>query len=571
MKVIESSAAGSPFSLAPLVSQDEILDNRSIDDTGSDLSIMSSGSDEEEKQRYWEWCMRNEFLVWYHEKKGMVHPKGMVKPHVLKARYLKHHAALDESLLEASWAYACLQNDVSLLQWLHGDLSVKKYPPPLVTWWASLANSLEVLQFLRTHNLIKPTFTTPLGSTPLLVAAARNHFKAIELLLECANVEESHVEEALQVAAAVDAIDAIQSLSSHTNTHVGINSTKGVESAMLVACRAGHITTLQTLRANHPDLNWGVVTHDGLNCVGLAAFYNHGRVIEYLCRFHDAENKKAPNVNYQFEPPCHNNIEEDDTELCKDGVRRGDSPVHLAVRRNHISALTALCRRGTDLVKMSLCNECGQTALHVAISHDTIESVQKMVQQLPEGPDRDELLSNHLDQRTGMSPLYLACYLGRVEIVRLLAPAISNPNQLCHISNTVHLSDADPLTSATTDTTGSPIGMRSRIGSADTLAHSTSSSMDRPPLMGAVLNNHVETVTALLACPAVNVNQMDGAGHTAISLAAKMGFFRICQILVLHNANLELQSHRGGGTPVAKARKYRHHTIVQLLEKYGGR
>jgi hypothetical protein len=106
-------------------------------------------------------------------------------------------------------------------------------------------------------------------------AAARNHFKAIELLLECANVEESHVEEALQVAAAVDAIEAIQSLSSHTNTHVGINSTKGVESAMLVACRAGHITTLQTLRANHPDLNWGVVTHDGLNCVGLAAFYNH--------------------------------------------------------------------------------------------------------------------------------------------------------------------------------------------------------------------------------------------------------------------------------------------------------
>eukprot|EP00978_Attheya_sp_CCMP212_P017159 scaffold45555_cov52-Attheya_sp.AAC.4 len=169
MEVIDSSAAASPFSLAPLVSQDEMLDNRSIDDTGSDLSIMSSGGDEEEKQRYFEWCMCNEFLIWYHDKKSMVHDKGMVKPHVLKARYLKHHAALDESLLEASWAYACLQNDVSLLQWLHGDLSVKKYPPPLVTWWASLANSLEVLQFLRTHKLIKPTFTTPLGSTPLLV------------------------------------------------------------------------------------------------------------------------------------------------------------------------------------------------------------------------------------------------------------------------------------------------------------------------------------------------------------------------------------------------------------------
>jgi hypothetical protein len=171
MEVIEPSAHVSHFSLAPLVSQhDEMFDNRSIDD-GSDLSIMSSGSDEEEKQRYLAWCMRNDFLLWYHEKKAMVHNfKGMsIKPHVLKARYLKHHAALDESLLEASWAYACLQNDVLLLQWLHGDLSVKKYPPPLVTWWASLANSLEVLQFLRTHKLVKPTFTTPLGSTPLLV------------------------------------------------------------------------------------------------------------------------------------------------------------------------------------------------------------------------------------------------------------------------------------------------------------------------------------------------------------------------------------------------------------------
>jgi hypothetical protein len=119
-------------------------------------------------------------------------------------------------------------------------------------------------------------------------AAARNHGKVVELLLECDDVEESHVEKALQVAAAVDATDAIQYLSLHTNQHYG--STKGAESAMLVACRAGHVTTLQTLRANHPDLNWGVVTHDGLNCVGLAAFYNHVRHIESISFIHSFKN-----------------------------------------------------------------------------------------------------------------------------------------------------------------------------------------------------------------------------------------------------------------------------------------
>ena len=58
----------------------------------------------------------------------------------------------------------------------------------------------------------------------------------------------------------------------------------------------------------------------------------------------------------------------------------------------------------------------------------------------------------------------------------------------------------------------------------------------QPPLHAAVANDHVNTVSVLLEC-GVDVDQTDADGRSAISAAAKLGYYDMCQMLILHGAN----------------------------------
>lgn len=59
----------------------------------------------------------------------------------------------------------------------------------------------------------------------------------------------------------------------------------------------------------------------------------------------------------------------------------------------------------------------------------------------------------------------------------------------------------------------------------------------QPPLHAAVVNNFVDTVSVLLDC-GVNVDQHDVNGRTAINAAAKLGYYEMCQTLILHGADV---------------------------------
>jgi ankyrin repeat protein len=62
-------------------------------------------------------------------------------------------------------------------------------------------------------------------------------------------------------------------------------------------------------------------------------------------------------------------------------------------------------------------------------------------------------------------------------------------------------------------------------------------SRGQPPLHAAVINNHLNTVNVLLQC-GVSVDQLDVDGRTAIITAAKLGLYEMCQMLILHGANV---------------------------------
>jgi len=92
----------------------------------------------------------------------------------------------------------------------------------------------------------------------------------------------------------------------------------------------------------------------------------------------------------------------------------------------------------------------------------------------------------------------------------------------------------------------------------------------RPPLHAAVANNHVETVRVLLDY-GVEVEQKDNEGRSALSVAAKLGYLDMCHLLIEYGASVNTRSSRNGPTPYAKARKYKHHKVADLIYDMGGR
>jgi ankyrin repeat protein len=106
----------------------------------------------------------------------------------------------------------------------------------------------------------------------------------------------------------------------------------------------------------------------------------------------------------------------------------------------------------------------------------------------------------------GRTPLYLACSIGNASVAKILAP-VSNWRVMCH--------EKRPQPDG-------PLLVNVAV---------------QPPLHAAVTNNHVNTVSILLAC-GVDVDQLDVNGRTAINAAAKLGYYDVCQMLILHGANV---------------------------------
>lgn len=107
----------------------------------------------------------------------------------------------------------------------------------------------------------------------------------------------------------------------------------------------------------------------------------------------------------------------------------------------------------------------------------------------------------------GRTPLYIACSLGNSSIAQTLLP-LSNWRVLCH--EKAQSLDSPLLTNV---------------------------AQGRPPLHAAVVNNHLNTVSALLNY-GVDVDQLDLEGRTAIISAAKLGLKDMCQMLILNGADV---------------------------------
>mmetsp|Transcript_11949 Transcript_11949/g.17669 ORF Transcript_11949/g.17669 Transcript_11949/m.17669 type:complete len:203 (+) Transcript_11949:410-1018(+) len=197
------------------------------------------------------------------------------------------------------------------------------------------------------------------------------------------------------------------------------------------------------------------------------------------------------------------------------------------------------------------------TALHLAAEEDRAQMAAKIVTSI------DEWSCQLFDSEDmfGMAPLYIASVMGHNDVVDFLAP----------------VSDIDRLNRAALNRSrvmgkrggggsgggGGGGGKNTSIIDASITSYTTS----QPALLAATTNNHVEVIKSLLTYGA-DVNQTDDAGHTAISIAARNGYYWACQVLLEYKADVTIQSKKGGGTPLQKARKYRHFQVVELFESH---
>ncbi|KAL7459962.1 hypothetical protein ACHAWC_011846 [Mediolabrus comicus] len=205
-------------------------------------------------------------------------------------------------------------------------------------------------------------------------------------------------------------------------------------------------------------------------------------------------------------------------------------PLHVAVRHGNCNTIEALFE--SNHCDTTARDSQGQTGLHVAAAENQIDACQMLVY-LSSGDFQEFDVVDGL----GRTPLYIACSNGSTSLARILI-SVSNWRVLCNERK------------------------KTADGSYVNVAH-------QPPFHAAVVNNHLETVRVLLDA-GVDVDQTDIDGRTAISAAAKLGLYDMCQLLISYDADVNKRSSRGGPTPFQKAKKYKNFDVANLLFENGG-
>ena len=209
-----------------------------------------------------------------------------------------------------------------------------------------------------------------------------------------------------------------------------------------------------------------------------------------------------------------------------------EMPIHEAARHGNCAVIESFFKSGN--CDTTARDSLGRTGLHVAALEGHLDACQLFVYL-----SGDQFENFDVVDVLGRTPLYISCSMGNPSLVRILINS-SNWRVMCHERK---------------KSTDGPLY-------AD-VAH-------QPPFHAAVVNDHVNTVTALLDC-GVDVDQSDMDGRTALNAAAKLGYYDMCQMLILHGADVNKRSLRGGPTPYQKAKKYRHQEVADLLYEFGGR
>ena len=421
----------------------------------------------------------------------------------------------------------------------------------------SSASSAESGEPLLVRLLSLPTAQ---GSTALHIAAHRSHPQAVQVLVQMgidANQASGNGTTAAIIAAAQNNAEVLRVL---IDADANLNATdQDGYTPFHAACASGSVDAFRYLY-NHRvsfcvdttgsgiGMDFMQTTRLGFGCANLAAKHNHPNLIDYISSIHK-QGEHSPDINQRVTAPDAN----DTFNL--------DSPIHIATKHGSVDALKALLRSST--CDKDARDVHGRTALTLAVLEGKIDSVRCFAETL----SLAEFELFDVEDVSGMTPLYLASKVGYADIVAILAP-ISDVRIMCLVeAEDVAVDNRESKTAdALTEVQDKSDKYENEEKDAIELPMADRT-VSQPPLLAAVVRNHIKCVRILLENGA-DVNQTDDMGHSALSIAARHGYFHLAELLISAGADLSLRSHRGGGTALQKARKYKHTKIIELLEKH---
>ena len=376
-------------------------------------------------------------------------------------------------------------------------------------------------------NILNDESSSSYGITPMFIASAMNHKEIISLLLQYGTdpnkTNNDRGTTPAIIAAARNNTDALQALSESELINFNQGNERNI-TPLLAACQSGSLDAVKFLTKLRKDggnederiVNCQCQNSMGYGCASVAAQHNHIEVITYLCQIHDPE---------------HHGIDINQRNDDKDG----DTAIHVAVRFNRCSVIKALLEMSPCPCEILESNKMGMSALHIAANLGYSGIVVELMQGLP----LESMSSFDKEDLYGMTPILYASIHGFEGIVNVLAPL-----------SDIHTLRCVQMTKKKQDTKRKIFAYQN-------------------PLHVATCHGYLNIIYTLLHCGA-DINQTDSGGHTALSLAAKLGLFEIVKVLVDNGADVKIKSKRGK-TPLAKARKYRRLEIVEFLEQYTGK
>ena len=178
----------------------------------------------------------------------------------------------------------------------------------------------------------------------------------------------------------------------------------------------------------------------------------------------------------------------------------------------------------------------------------TVSSEPVVLEFLKKNPDI------HAKDQYGITPLRLASYLGKPQVVEILLAAGADVNAqsiygygvLYGASKNGHAEVVEMLLSAGAD----PNDNKNIFGSS--------------PLLGASFGGHAEVVEILLAAGA-DVNARSKSGFSPLLGASANGRAEVLRILLAAGADLDVVSHFKRESPLLKASMNGHDEVVKIL------
>ncbi|NXJ14421.1 PLPL9 phospholipase, partial [Odontophorus gujanensis] len=222
----------------------------------------------------------------------------------------------------------------------------------------------------------------------------------------------------------------------------------------------------------------------------------------------------------------------------------GCTPLHLACRKGDMSCLQELleCHARVDIT-----DRRGETVFHYAVRGSNPYIIELLSRTPTVGV-------NHLSHE-GLTPLYLACQLGKEEMVRSLLKCRAS----CNVMGTV----------------GYPIHAAlkySQKGCAQAILEADASQVhSRDPLHVAVPLHWAKKaeMTQLLLQYGSEVNLTSRTADTALHIAVKRRRFDCAMVLLTHGANTNAKG-QDGNTPLHLAMKHDHLDMIKAIVVFGG-